>query len=359
MAVINLIKVLDKNGQRMIIPANATNQFGARGFGTGRTANGQIIAAPIVPKITTNSASTITTTGATCGGNVISNGGTAITSMGVCWSTSPNPTVANSKTTQTGALGTFTSTISGLTPGTTYYVRAYVVNSSGTAYGNEVSFATTASVITTGLKLHFDTSNTSSYPGSGNTLTDISGNGNNGTLISGTSYNSTNGGTLVFDGIDDRVQTSFNPNFTDFTVCVWFKDNGSSSYGRLVDNNYINGFWIGKNSNTPNQWGSGIQESSFPFGIYLTLPDSQWHFLTSVRSGVTHTIYGDGITNKVSNTVSGTALNGNTISIGEWSGGATGQIFKGNIPQVLIYDRALTEAEIMQIFNATKAKYGY
>ena len=213
-------------------------------------------------------------------------------------------------------------------------------------------------VLTGGLILNLDASNTTSYPGTGSTWTDISGSGNNGTLTNGATFSSTAGGTMVFDGIDDRVQTSFNPTFTDFTVCVWYKDNGSSIYGRLVDNNYIDGFWIGKNGTTPNQWGGGIQEGGAPYGIYLTLPDSQWHFLTSVRSGTTHTIYGDGITNKVFNTVSAAALNGTALAIGEWSGGGTGQIFKGNIPHVLIYNRALTESEIMQIFNATKGKYG-
>jgi hypothetical protein len=214
-------------------------------------------------------------------------------------------------------------------------------------------------LITNGLVLNLDASNPSSYSGTGTTWTDLSGSGNNGTLTNGATFSSTAGGTLVFDGIDDRVQTSFNPTFTDFTVCVWYKDNGSSTYGRLVDNNYINGFWMGRDGTTPNQWGGGIKESGSPFGIYLTLPDSQWHFLISVRSGTTHTIYGDGITNKISNTVSAAALSGTSISIGEWSGGGTGQIFKGSIPQVLVYSRAITEAEIMQIFNATKGKYGF
>ncbi|MFM7017552.1 PKD-like domain-containing protein, partial [Flavobacterium sp.] len=139
---INLVKVLDKNGQRMVVPANATNQYGARGYGVGRTANGQLISAPLTAKISTNSVSSITSSGAICGGNVISNGGTAITSIGVCWSTSPNPTIANTKTTQTGILGSFTSTLTGLTSGTTYYVRSYATNSSGTSYGNQVSFTT-------------------------------------------------------------------------------------------------------------------------------------------------------------------------------------------------------------------------
>jgi hypothetical protein len=215
-------------------------------------------------------------------------------------------------------------------------------------------------VITNGLVLNLDAGNTASYPGTGTTWTDLSGNGNNGTLITGVTYSSTNGGTMVFNGSsNNRVQTNFAPTFVDFTVCVWFKDNGSPQYGRLIDKDFVNGFWLGRNSNTPNSWGGGIKEDGDPYGIYLTLADIQWHFIASVRSGTTHTIYGDGVTNKVSNTVANTPLSSTSIAIGGWSGGGNpAQILKGNIPQVMLYNRALSEAEILQIFNATKAKYG-
>ncbi|MDD2290124.1 MAG: FISUMP domain-containing protein [Bacteroidales bacterium] len=85
---------------------------------------------------------TITTTTATCGGNVTGDGGDAVTARGVCWSTSENPTTANSKTTNGSGLGAFTGNITGLTPNTTYYVRAYATNSEGTTYGEQKSFTT-------------------------------------------------------------------------------------------------------------------------------------------------------------------------------------------------------------------------
>jgi hypothetical protein len=118
-----------------------------------------------------------------------------------------------------------------------------------------------------------------------------------------------------------------------------------------------------RNNTTANSWGGGIKEAGIPYGIYLTLTDGQWHFLTSIRSGTTHTLFGDGITNKVSNTVSAAALSTANIAIGSWTGGNASapwnnQVFKGSVPQVLIYNRALSEAEVMQIFNATKSKYG-
>jgi hypothetical protein len=220
------------------------------------------------------------------------------------------------------------------------------------------------SIITSGLVLNLDASNSASYSGTGTTWTDLSGSGNNGTIISGTTYSNINGGTMVFSGaLNNRVQTNFAPTFTDFTVCVWFKDNGSPQYGRLIDKDYVNGFHLQRNNTTANSWGGGIKEAGIPYGIYLTLTDGQWHFLTSIRSGTTHTLYGDGITNKVSNTVSAAALSATNIAIGSWSGGYgsapwNNQVFKGNVSQVLIYNRALSEAEISSIFNATKSKYG-
>ena len=86
----------------------------------------------------------ITSTSATSGGNVTNNGGTPVTQRGLVWSTSPNPTTANNSTNDGSGTGNFTSNLSGLTASTTYYLRAYATNSAGTAYGNELSFTTTA-----------------------------------------------------------------------------------------------------------------------------------------------------------------------------------------------------------------------
>ena len=95
-----------------------------------------------VPTVTTSSVSNITQTSAACGGNVTSNGGATVTARGVCWSTSQNPTVSNSHTTDGSGTGSFTSSITGLTASTTYYVRAYATNSAGTSYGEQKSFTT-------------------------------------------------------------------------------------------------------------------------------------------------------------------------------------------------------------------------
>jgi len=97
---------------------------------------------PVIPSVTTGDVTDITTTTATCGGNVTADGGAAVTARGVCWSTTQNPTTANSKTTNGTGLGTYTSNITGLSPNTTYYVRAYATNANGTAYGEQRTFKT-------------------------------------------------------------------------------------------------------------------------------------------------------------------------------------------------------------------------
>ncbi|MCQ2272204.1 MAG: hypothetical protein MJZ72_05395 [Bacteroidales bacterium] len=94
------------------------------------------------PTVITNNVANITTTTASCGGNVTSDGGSSVTARGVCWSTSHNPTISDSHTSNGTGTGSFTSNLTGLSPNTTYYVRAYATNGAGTAYGNEVSFTT-------------------------------------------------------------------------------------------------------------------------------------------------------------------------------------------------------------------------
>ena len=103
--------------------------------------------APVAPTVTTTTASNITSTTATSGGNITSDGGSAVTARGVCWSTSQNPTLSNSHTSDGSGTGNFTSSITGLTAGTTYYVRAYAINSVDTAYGSQITFTTTAAPV--------------------------------------------------------------------------------------------------------------------------------------------------------------------------------------------------------------------
>jgi len=96
-----------------------------------------------IPELTTSEITALTRTSALSGGNITNDGGSSVTVRGVCWSTNPNPTVdLATKTTDGTGTGIFISSITGLNPGTTYYLRAYATNSTGTAYGNEINFET-------------------------------------------------------------------------------------------------------------------------------------------------------------------------------------------------------------------------
>lgn len=99
---------------------------------------------PGAPTITTNDVSNPTATSAVCGGNVTSDGGSAVTDRGICWATFNAPSLENGSHLSNGAgMGTFLSTMSNLTPNTVYYVRAYATNVRGISYGEERQFTTT------------------------------------------------------------------------------------------------------------------------------------------------------------------------------------------------------------------------
>lgn len=109
------------------------------------------------PGVTTANITSVGSSSALTGGNVTSQGSSQVTMRGVCWSTNPDPTTANSKTLDGPGMGSFTSSITGLNPGTQYYLRAYATNSDGTSYGNPLNFITNQS-------------------GNSGTVTDIDGN---------------------------------------------------------------------------------------------------------------------------------------------------------------------------------------
>ncbi|MBX2899979.1 MAG: DUF1566 domain-containing protein [Cyclobacteriaceae bacterium] len=100
-----------------------------------------------LPLISTEPVLSILTTSARSGGIVLDEGGSVIIARGVCWSTETAPTVElDSKTFDGSGLGSFTSNISDLSPGTTYYLRAYATNEAGTSYGNEINFVTAIAI---------------------------------------------------------------------------------------------------------------------------------------------------------------------------------------------------------------------
>ncbi len=93
-----------------------------------------------IPTLTTTQITDITQNSASSGGTIVSDGGTPITEVGICWGINHNPTVSDNKTSDNMSLNTFASGISTLNEATTYYVRAYAKNSVGIGYGNEVVF---------------------------------------------------------------------------------------------------------------------------------------------------------------------------------------------------------------------------
>jgi uncharacterized protein (TIGR02145 family) len=130
-----------------LLPATTyyVRSFATNSVGTVYGAETSFTTIAIAPTLTTTAASSITKYGASSGGTITSNGGSTITASGICWSTTATPTISNSKTTDGTTSGTFTSSITGLTAGTTYYVRAYATNAIGTGYGAAQSFTTLSS----------------------------------------------------------------------------------------------------------------------------------------------------------------------------------------------------------------------
>jgi uncharacterized protein (TIGR02145 family) len=149
---------------------------------------------PVQPSITTSSITAISYTTAVSGGNVTDEGTSPLLSMGICWSISPDATIEDSKTTQNGAVGSFVSNLSQLSPNTKYYVRAYATSNVGTGYGREVSFTTSAiaaPLLTTV------------------TITSITGS----SAISGGNITTDNGGSVTVRGI--CWSTTSNPTISD------------------------------------------------------------------------------------------------------------------------------------------------
>src|SRR5512133_653011 len=95
-----------------------------------------------IPTISIGLISKVTSNSADCSGEIISDGGSAILSRGICWSAEENPTTSGNKTESGKGIGGFTSSLTGLEGGKIYYIKAYAVNSVGTAYSGQITLTT-------------------------------------------------------------------------------------------------------------------------------------------------------------------------------------------------------------------------
>jgi len=247
-----------------------------------------------------------------------------------------------------------------------------------------MAFANGPKIVTDGLVLALDAADRTSYPGSGTAWNDLAGS-NNGTLTNGPTFNSGNGGSIVFDGVDDYVTCGTSVgNFgtSNFTINFFFKtsqtqsprtfmaksigDSPTSNYGWLVNNgsdSYNLGFAI---ANVNGSWGSNGSYSIQTSGV--TINDGNWKMATIVgdRTQSNVMIYINGVLRSLQTYVGaanfstvGSVSNNQQFVVGaESDPGPSLFPINGSISFVQIYNKALTASEVLQNYNATKGRFG-
>ena len=214
-------------------------------------------------------------------------------------------------------------------------------------------------IVTNGLILALDAAKRDSYPGSGTAWNDISGNRNNGTLTNGPTFDAGNGGSIVFDGVNDFISILGSTSITTATLLIWvYRDGAQPNYAGIF---YSRGFqangmsFFSTTNNLSYTWNSS--SSTFTFSSNLNVPNLQWSMCAVSISATNAILYvgsSSGLlsaTNNVSN--SSTIVNGLRIASDNfWSP------FRGSVSNAMFYNRALSQTEILQNFNATKGRYG-
>ena len=207
--------------------------------------------------------------------------------------------------------------------------------------------------VTNGLVLSLDAGNSKSYPGSGTTWTDLSGNGNTGTLTNGPTFDSANGGSIVFDGVNDYVGLTASASLnglTDFTFSAWayFNTSGDNNGFLFVSGDASFEFWRYQGKLRFYYQNAGYNTTD-------SVPTGQWVLMMLTRSGSVFKQYINNTLSKTT-TINATALPSAGYRIGAYTSG--GYNLNGLISSVSIYNRALSAAEVLQNFSALRGRYG-
>lgn len=206
------------------------------------------------------------------------------------------------------------------------------------------------SIVTSGLLACFDPANTRTYSGSGTAISDAAGNGYTGTLVNGATYSSSNGGVFVTDGVNDYIDIPINLATSTYTVFGASRYTGSSNQ-RLIsakNNNWLMGHWSGTTENYYAEgWVSNVSSGA---------GDTNWRIYAATwdSSSDSAALYVNGTVTSGPNTNASAGPNG--FAIGSSQG--TAEFGAGQIGVLLIYNRVLTAAEIIQNYNAYRGRYG-
>ena len=226
------------------------------------------------------------------------------------------------------------------------------------------------SIVRDNLVLYLDAANTKSYPGSGTTWTDISRKGTDGTLTNGATFNSGNMGHIAFDGTNDYVDITSLPvisNTSAMTMEAWVNvDNLDNEFQCVGTWERANKHWqftySGSSSYNLNMSIAGSQNS---VGTTAAPATGVWQCVAVTFTGGAETsfntsttsIYVNAVSQSIQNT-GGTGTSGNDSYIGTRQGFAASNFLDGSIALIRYYDKALTEAEIRQNFEAQKGRFG-
>jgi len=218
----------------------------------------------------------------------------------------------------------------------------------------------TSGIVTDGLVLWLDAGISPSYSGSGTTWTDLSGNNNNGTLTNGPTYSSSNGGSIFFDGWNDYVNFPYTllSGTGNFSVSVWLKSSASTVGGNVFGNYPAGNLEIFYGTRYIGMWLNNFSTYLGTAPWNTTLPEFTTNFtqIVALRKNTNETeFYINGVLAK-------TGLSNSTIgSVNDFrmaTNTSGSETFIGDISQVSVYNRALSAAEVLQNYNAQKARFG-
>jgi hypothetical protein len=258
-------------------------------------------------------------------------------------------------------------------------VTTFVSNAQRTMFGSQNNYVApiipflAPAIVTNGLVLYLDAANSTSYPGTGTTWTDLTNSGNIGTFIGATSYSSSDAGTILFNGnssSNDYVSVANNATLnltTAGSISIWIKPNTLTQLGltNLISrtiNGDVNGqsyyiIWSGGNI-------SGfIQNGGVYKAISTPVPTSiGWYNYVFTWGNGNLNLYQNGISvaAPVASSINAQSLS-TTVNIGGYVfGGAGGNAntFNGKIPFVNLYNRGITSTEVMTNFDAVKTRFG-